>query len=257
VNCQLVKRLFWVLNLHYEHAISHIQEEDGIIGSIIGDALLAVFGTVPSEANKTVHAVRAGYFIQEVAGRLREQMYKKREEIIQQRGALTETEEGVYRAILLEVGVGIDGGSVFYGNIGSSRRMTNTVIGDNVNSASRLEGLTRVYKVPMVVSEYAKDELVGNSDEYRVVELDQVFVKGKTEGKRVYWPVQATQIDDDFSKDIDAFSKGLQYYYEGQWTRALSWFEKCTLPLAEEFRSRTSDGPKPRNWNGIWTMTTK
>ncbi len=67
----------------------------------------------------------------------------------------------------------------------------------------------------------------------------------------------ADQIDDEFSKDIEAFSKGLEYYYEGQWARAFSWFKKCTLPLAEEFQSRTAGGKRPKNWNGVWTMTTK
>jgi len=163
----------------------------------------------------------------------------------------------VYRAVLLEVGVGIDGGAVFYGNIGSSRRMTNTVIGDNVNSASRLEGLTRIYQVPIICSDYAKEEVEKNSDDYHLLEIDQVQVKGKTVGKRVYWPIDKKQIDDDLSKDIEAFTKGLEYYYEGQWSRALSWFEKCTLPLASEFRSRTAGGKRPKNWNGIWQMTTK
>ena len=246
-----------LLNIHYENAIMHIHENDGIIGSIIGDALLAVFGTIPGDINKSVLAVRAAYSIQHVAAVLREQMYKKREEIVQQRGGLTDSEEAVYQAVLLEVGVGIDGGPVFYGNIGSSRRMTNTVIGDNVNSSSRLEGLTRVYNVPIIVSEFVKDEIMEATDEYQLIELDQVQVKGKTIGKRVFWPVQVSQIDEDFQKDIEAFSKGLEYYYEGQWSKSLTWFKKCTLPLAEEFRSRTSSGAKPRNWNGIWTMTTK
>lgn len=246
-----------LLNLHYEQAIAAVHDQDGIIGSIIGDALLAVFGTISTSENKSVLAVKAGYEIQLVAGKLREMMYKKREDIITQRGGLTEAEEAVYKAVLLEVGVGIDGGPVFYGNIGSSRRMTNTVIGDNVNSASRLEGLTRIYRVPIICSEFAKNEIEEHSDDYRLVEIDQVQVKGKTIGKRVYWPIPKTQIDDDFSTDLDAFAKGLEYYYEGQWGRASSWFEKCTLPLADEFKSRTVGGKRPRNWNGIWTMTTK
>ncbi len=52
----------------------------------------------------------------------------------------------------LSVGVGIDGGRIFYGNIGSFDHMTNTVIGDEVNSASRLEGLTKIYSVPVICS---------------------------------------------------------------------------------------------------------
>ena len=246
-----------LLNLHYEQAIAKIHKEEGIIGSIIGDALLAVFGTNPGAKNKAVQAVDAGYEIQTVAAQLREIMYKKREDIIQQRGAMTESEEKVFKAVLLEVGVGIDGGPVFYGNIGSSRRMTNTVIGDNVNAASRLEGLTRIYKIPIICSQSVQEELSDNSDAYHMLEIDQVQVKGKTIGTRVYWPIQKAKIDDDFSTDIEAFEKGLELYYDGQWARAKTWFKKCTLPIAEEFRSRTADGKRPRNWNGIWTMTTK
>ena len=82
-------------------------------------------------------------------------MIERRAEIEQTRN-LTEAEERVFKAVLLDVGVGIDGGTVFYGNIGSDEHMTNTVIGDNVNSASRLEGLTRVYHLPVIVSDFIR-----------------------------------------------------------------------------------------------------
>jgi adenylate cyclase len=245
-----------LLNLHYEHAIAHIHEEAGIIGSIIGDALLAVFGTLSSDVNKSVHSVRAAYEIQHVAAQLRQQMHQRREEIIQERGALTDKEEDIYRAVLLEVGVGIDGGSVFYGTIGSNNRMTNTVIGDNVNSSSRLEGLTRIYKVPVICSEYVKEEVETSSQDFHFLELDQVQVKGKTVGKRVYWPIPAQMMTPELKKDIELFSKGLKLYYQGQWPKASKLFRECTLPLAEEFRDRTVQA-RPKNWSGIWQMTTK
>ena len=145
-----------LLNIHYEKAIHHIHDQNGIIGSIIGDALLAVFGTLKGSGNKSYEAIVAAYEIQEVANKLRKEMHKRREEITKVRGNLNKDEEKIYKAVLLEVGVGIDGGEVFYGNIGSSNRMTNTVIGDNVNSSSRLEGLTRVYKVPVIDSSFIK-----------------------------------------------------------------------------------------------------
>ncbi len=247
-----------LLNMHYEQAIARIREHEGVMGSIIGDAILAVFGTLDTRhENKSLQAVKAGYEIQEVAAALREEMTARKEEIIKQRGSLTEEEERIYKAVMIEVGVGLDGGEVFYGNIGSSKRMTNTVIGDNVNSASRLEGLTRIYKVPVICSDYIKGEIEEHTDEYLFMELDQVQVKGKTVGKKVYWPIEKKRVDEDFKKDIDLFEKGLESYYAGDWKSAYGVFKQCGLAAAEVFRERTKDQKSPQGWNGIWAMKTK
>ncbi len=247
-----------LLNLHYNQAIRSIHQQNGDVGSIIGDALLAVFGVIEGETeNKSLQALRAAYKIQEVASSLRQEMHKRKEEIIRVRGALTDAEERVYRAVLLEVGVGIDGGEVFYGTIGSYERMVNTVIGDNVNSASRLEGLTRIYKVPVIVSDYVRAEIGNGSREYHFLEIDQVQVKGKTRGKKIFWPVRGSLMDEAMEKDMAEFSKGLSFYYDGDWKSAYKRFSACTLPLAEEFRERTGKNKCPKEWDGIWTMTTK
>lgn len=247
-----------LLNLHYDQAIRHIHENNGDVGSIIGDALLAVFGVIgrPNE-NKSYQAIRAGYQIIRVAATLREQMFKRREQILANRGALTDAEERVFKAVLIDVGVGIDGGEVFYGNIGSNERMVNTVIGDNVNSSSRLEGLTRFYRVPMIVSEYIKDHVESDFDHYYFMELDQVQVKGKTIGKKIFWPLDTRRMDADFRARADIFRQALYEYYDGDWTAAHEKFSKIELPMAEIFRQRTKDGKPPRGWSGIWTMTEK
>ena len=131
-----------------------------MIGSIIGDALLAVYGVLEdSGKNKSYQAVMAAYKLHEVTELLGMRMSNIRDEIIRQQGKLSAGEEKIYKAVLLEIGVGIDGGEVFYGTLGSYVRMTNTVIGDNVNAASRMEGLTRVYKVPVICSEYVKSDI--------------------------------------------------------------------------------------------------
>jgi class 3 adenylate cyclase len=247
-----------LLNLHYDKAIHHIHDHGGDIGSIIGDALLAVFGTVETDVeNKSVQSLRAAYRIHEVAAELRKEMHDRRELIIQQRGSLTEDEENVYRAVLLEVGVGLDGGQVFYGNIGSYERMVNTVIGDNVNSASRLEGLTRFYKTPVICSEYVKDEVLKHSDDYVFCELDMVQVKGKTQGKKIFWPIPVDKMDDELRHDIDTFTEGLHHYYRGDWPQAVPHFEKSSLSIARVFRDRIAGKEAPENWNGVWTMTEK
>ncbi|MEW5815437.1 MAG: adenylate/guanylate cyclase domain-containing protein, partial [Spirochaetota bacterium] len=247
-----------LLNMHYDKAIYHIREEEGDIGSIIGDALLAVFGTLEgTEKDKSLRAIRSAYKIQEVASGLREEMTQRREEIIKKQGALSSEEEKIYKAVLIEVGVGIDGGEVFYGTIGSRERMANTVIGDNVNSASRLEGLTRIYRVPVVCSAYIRNEVEGQTDSYYFQELDKVQVKGKTEGKLIYWPIPKENLDNDFKKKLDLFAQGLGLYYKGKWSDAHTKFKSCGLPLSEVFQQRTKDSRCPKGWNGIWTMTTK
>jgi class 3 adenylate cyclase len=247
-----------VLNLHYQRAIAQIHDQHGIVGSIIGDALLAVYGTIESPVSMSLEALRSAYKIQEVAAELRGEMMKKREAIVMRRGALNDAEERVYKAVLVEVGVGLDGGDVFYGNIGSYERMTNTVIGDNVNSASRLEGLTRIYKVPVICSEFVKNEVESASGgEFRFIELDTVQVKGKTEGKRIYWPVREALVDENLNSEFESFSTGLEAYYSGDWDTARAALKKVRLPLAEVFRDRIASGSVPANWNGIWAMTTK
>ncbi|MGL4370809.1 MAG: adenylate/guanylate cyclase domain-containing protein, partial [Spirochaetota bacterium] len=249
-----------LINMHYDRSIREIINYDGVIGSIIGDALLAVYGTMDdvSEINKSYAAVQSAYKLQDVAESLRSQMEKKKTTLMKKRNKLTEEEDRVYQAVLLEIGVGIDGGQVFYGNIGSYVRMTNTVIGDNVNSASRLEGLTRVYKVPVICSEYVKNDIETNVKNHNITffELDQVQVKGKTEGKRVYLPVKNEDLTPKLKKNLLVFSSALTEYYDGNWKKAAALFKKCELPLAQVFIERTKS-TCPKNWKGVWAMTSK
>lgn len=250
-----------LLNVHYDYTIKEILKKDGIIGSIIGDALLAVYGVFNgSGTNKSYQAVLSAYRIQEIASLLRQKMHEKKEEIIAEKGGLTEAEEKVYQAVLIEVGVGIDGGNVFYGNIGSEERMTNTVIGDSVNSSSRLEGLTRIYNVPIIVSSYIKKDIEQNVPEHDLifVEIDTVLVKGKSIGAKLYWPIQRELFDGDFQLQsaVRSFSQALNLYYSGEWEQAQLLFKDSNLALAEVFKKRTLV-ECPKKWDGIWRMTSK
>ncbi len=246
-----------LLNLHYDQAISRIHVQNGIVGSIIGDALLAVFGTLDNGSNKSLDALMSAYEIQAVAKSLREAMTKRRDSIESERGGLSPSEMKVFRAVLLEVGVGIDGGEVFYGNIGSRERMTNTVIGDNVNSASRLEGLTRIYKLPIICSKYVVDDVLSVTDRFVFAEIDTVQVKGKTEGKRVYYPLDKTTTTLDELERFSVYNKALSAYYDGAWDAAREGFASCGIPAASVFLTRIEGREPPADWNGVWTLETK
>ncbi len=248
-----------LLNIHYDKAIQSIVKEQGIVGSIIGDALLAVYGTFDeSRSNKSFQAVTSAYQIIDCTVKLRDKMKRRRDELLSKNGQLTEKEEKIYQAVSLDVGVGIDRGEVFYGNIGSYQQMTSTVIGDRVNSSSRLEGLTRIYKVPVIISESVKEEIEHSVLNHDIVfvEVDLVQVKGKTHGRRIYWPIFKSEITEEMEKDIANFKYALDFYYAGHWVKAHKEFKSINLPIVEEFINRTKE-KAPTNWSGIWKMTTK
>lgn len=254
-----------LLNVHYDSVIKKVSENNGIIGSIIGDAILASYGIEDGGIdNKSFSAIQSAWEITAVTAELRKKMSLRRQ-LMEQKKPLTEMEEKIYQAVMLDVGVGIDGGNVFYGNIGSSERMANTVIGDNVNSASRLEGLTRIYKVPVIVSEYIRNDALKDPEakiRYEFFELDTVQVKGKTEGVKIYIPLDKDCAASDWNFEnlkpkFEVFENGLKAYYKGDWKNARSEFKKSELPCADVFLERMGLKSAPSQWSGIWTMTTK
>lgn len=247
-----------LLNVHYNNVIHDVHEENGVVGSIIGDAILAIFGSLKNPELKSLEAIDAGWRITYVTAELREKMKAQRKKIEETR-KLTAAEDRIYKAVLLDIGVGIDGGTVFYGNIGSDEHMTNTVIGDNVNSASRLEGVTRIYHLPIVVSEYIVDDVKDKTDRYKFYEIDTIQVKGKTKGKKIFFPLDTeNESQKGLEKQFDIYEEALQAYYEGDWKNARKLFKQVKMEVADVFLERMgARGNAPDKWRGIWTMTTK
>ncbi len=252
-----------VLNVHYNRVIHNVHENFGIVGSIIGDAILAIYGTLDSKRSKAYNAVISAWNITRATAELREEMLERRKEIEKTR-RLTASEERVFQAVMVDVGVGIDGGKVFYGTIGRDdlddprqSHMTNTVIGDTVNSASRLEGLTRIYHIPVVVSESIKDEVSAETARYKFIEIDTVQVKGKTKGKKIYFPFDTNEMDEALLEKYSSFEEGLKAYYEGDWKSARKIFKGLELDVTQVFLERMGSKGAPADWSGIWAMTTK
>ena len=252
-----------VLNVHYNRVIHNVHENSGIVGSIIGDAILAIYGTLESKRSKAYNAVISAWNITRATAELRQEMQARREEIEKKR-KLTESEEKVFQAVMVDVGVGIDGGKVFYGTIGRNdfedprqSHMTNTVIGDTVNSASRLEGLTRIYHIPVVVSESIKDEVSAETARYKFIEIDTVQVKGKTKGKKIYFPFDTNEMDEELLVQYGKFEEGLKAYYDGDWKTARKIFKGLELDVTQVFLERMGSKSAPADWSGIWAMTTK
>jgi adenylate cyclase len=128
------------LSAYLSQATQIIFKHGGTVDKFIGDAIMALFGTPRSHGDDAFRAVRAG---QELA-------------------ALVESFGPQWTPILgrpFKVGIGINSGDAVVGNIGSDLRSDFTAIGDAVNLASRLEGLTKDFGIPLILSEYTAAEL--------------------------------------------------------------------------------------------------
>ena len=231
-------QLVETLNFYFSNMTDAIFEHDGTIDKFIGDAIMAFWGAPIKDADHARKSVAAAI-----------EMTKRLQQVNQW---LTEKS---YPEI--SIGIGINTGDVVIGNIGSSRKLDYTVIGDNVNLASRLEGLTKPYGCSIIISEFTFEQLQ-NSLPCCVV--DAVRVKGKEHPIRVYSPlVEQTSII--ARKEAMQIEIGFYYYQQQQWQKAIDAYNKISnSALKEMFISRCENylqHPPGNQWDGVHTMTEK
>ena len=229
------------LNRYFSVMVELIMERGGIIDKYIGDAIMAFFGAPVSGENDAMAALEAGMMMVESV-----ELFNRE----QLRLGLPE----------FKIGVGINYGLVTVGNIGTERKMDYTVIGDMVNVASRLEGLTKPYHQPLIFSEFLR-EPVGDAVVTRLV--DTVAVKGRKGGLRIYtakrtlteverdaWVMHNQAMDRYFSRDFADAARGFE-----QAAQSLPGDELCTM-MIDRCR-RYQEVPPPDEWDGVEVMTTK
>jgi adenylate cyclase len=156
--------LIGLLNAHFTRTNDCIAVHHGITDKFIGDAVMAVFGVPVLREQHALDAVRAG---QDLLGTL--------DEFNRDVASQYDCE--------IEIGVGVNTGDVVAGLVGSADRLAFTTVGDDVNLASRLEGLTKMYGVKMILGEETIQELRETAPEalreLPIRELDRARVKGK------------------------------------------------------------------------------
>jgi adenylate cyclase len=230
-----------LLNRYLNVMSGAVESHKGVVDKYIGDAIMALFGAPLSSQEDAENAVRSALQMKRILLQLNQEF--------QQHGLP-----------LIDMGIGINTDTVVAGNMGSASRLNYTVIGDGVNLASRLEGLTKYYGVKILVSEGT----VNLSPNISYREIDKVRVKGKREPVTIYEPYREGE-DGDISAGLDEYRHALDAYREGHWQKALTLFEglcshypqqhlyqvyleRCRLFVAN---------PPGTGWDGAHTFTVK
>ena len=161
-----------LLNEYFTEMEPIISKYNGVINKFIGDAIMAIFGEPIQDEKQVENAVRCGYEMLERVQRLnRKWANNKKPEI--------------------EIGIGINTGEVFVGNIGSVNRMEYTVIGDTVNLASRLESYNKVYKTKMLISPAVYKEVRQFTD---ALKIPDVQIRGKANKMDIYEVLRVREV---------------------------------------------------------------
>ena len=220
-----------------------IHDNRGTIDKYMGDAVMAFWGAPLEDEQHALHALNAAIGIVERMKSLREEFSEKHWPEIY-------------------VGVGVNTGHMNVGNKGSEFRVDYTILGDAVNLGSRLEGLTKIYGVDIITSEFTRHAV----PEYEYRELDKVRVKGKDRPVSIYEPLGLLEnISKDERKLLKQFHIGIKQFRAQNWDAAereifaLSQLEpdrkiyKIYLDRIMFYREQ----PPGEDWDGSFTHTSK
>ena len=233
-----------LLNEYFEIMVECISEQGGMLDKFIGDAIMAAFGLPISHEDDEDRGVKAGI---NMISRL-----WKWNELREKDGKPP-----------LDMGLGLNTDKIVAGNIGSQKRMDYTMIGDGVNLAARLESACKQYNARILISDFTFKKLKGT---YRIRNIDDVVVKGKTEPIGVY-EVLDYHNDETFPNLMDVvnhFNEGKKKYKSGDFKNAINSFNECLKGNKNDILSKTYiercnqlliDNPK--DWDGVWVMKSK
>jgi adenylate cyclase len=232
-----------MMNAYLTAMTEVIQEHRGTIDKYIGDAIMAFWGAPLADPDHTVHATQAALAMQKRIRALDDEFVKRGWPI-------------------LNIGVGLNCGEMNVGDMGSRFRRAYTVMGDAVNIASRLEGLTKEYGIGILVSE----NVVKVAEGFVYREIDRVVVKGRTEGIAIFEPIgKVGEVGETTLQEIDTFHKALEQYRKQRWDDATEILQKLLYAAPDNklyklYKKRVEyfrTNPPGAAWNGLWVFTTK
>ena len=232
-----------LMNIYLTHITDIIYAHHGTVDKYIGDAVMAFWGAPLNDPDHALWALDAALA-----------MDKEMPKINQDLAAAG--------LPAIDAGMGLNTGLMNVGNMGSRYRMAYTVMGDAVNLGSRLEGLTKYYGVPIIVSSDTADQV----ECYSFMALDRVQVKGRAEPVTLYQPLGRTaDLDARTVALAERFNGAMRAFQQQDWSelerRLVSLSRDGFNPsLIELYRERLTlyrQTPPPVNWDGVFVHTSK
>jgi adenylate cyclase len=220
-----------LLNAYLSAMSPCILEERGTIDKFIGDAIMAFWNAPLRIDNHTLHSVRAALL-----------MVDRLKQFNKEHNAD------------LAIGIGLHTGDVVVGNIGSQDRINYTILGDVVNTASRLEGLTKKYGVGILASEEMRKRVDDKDIAWR--KLDVITVKGKSEPTTIYEARRAKDFDEN---TILKYEKALYFYTQGNLDEAITIFRELAHEGDIPSQKMVEKIPTINKsaWDGVWHFDEK
>ena len=215
----------------------------GTIDKYMGDCIMAFWGAPMPDPNHARDAILAGIEMQSTLAALQPHFKEKGWPEI-------------------HVGVGINSGSVSVGNMGSEMRVAYTVMGDEVNLASRLEGITKQYGVGIIVGEHTRNAAL----DFVYRELDHVRVKGKDQPVAIFEPIGlSSEVSQPMLDEVELFHQMRSLYLAQEWDQAESLLNnlKTKSPdtrLYQIYAERVAyfkNNPPAADWDGVFVFQTK
>jgi adenylate cyclase len=238
-----------ILNFYFTKMTEAVHNNHGTIDKFIGDAIMAIWGAPIQSDTHAIDAVNAAM-----------EMMQKLKEV----NAWLEEKN----LPPLKIGIGVNTGEAIIGNVGSEQKVDYTVIGDTVNLASRLEGITKQYDCEIIVSESTKKAL---KDRTPCQVVDMIKVKGKEQAIKIYSPIldeiesepQACPTTKTYELHClsELSHEAFSHYLNKRWDLAINAYRRIPnenlrkkfIDRCEQFRNT----PPPQDWDGATTLIAK
>lgn len=226
------EKLIKILNRYFTPMTESVLENGGLLDKYIGDAVMAFFN---APVNVTDHP--------DAACRTALEMIQRLDKL-----NLEFASEGINP---IKIGIGINTAEVIVGNIGSDAKKDYTVIGDGVNLASRVEGLTKNYGIQILITEFTVAKL---SSDFIYRKIEPVKVKGKDEAVLLYELMPDTEISKDIKEKYDA---ALNVYEALDFDNAQKLFEILVEKYSDSVSAYFLPLVKEKHPWGVHKMNTK